>query len=246
MCGVAIQGPPAQSSLGSGVPSRNGCPRWRRAHRSKSMAGGIIPVRTSLDLVPTRLDLPLAAGASGSKLVRAGITPREAGFPSATRLPASHLPLPETTRPERQAPPRAGQRSSSSNNHLGRKRPPPARGRPRSAPVGAQRTALPHLPARRPGQPPAAIRHRAGCGAAAAAKANPAVWLPGDAELEARPPATRRPGPAGLACHARAAPRHPARYRGPGRDSRPGDSRLGPARKDQHVQHWQTARLVPQ
>ena len=44
MCGVAIQGPPAQSSLGSGVPSRNGCPRWRRAHRSKSMPGGITPV----------------------------------------------------------------------------------------------------------------------------------------------------------------------------------------------------------
>ena len=35
----------------------------------------LTPVRTSLDLVPTRLGLPLAAGASGSKLVRAGITP---------------------------------------------------------------------------------------------------------------------------------------------------------------------------
>ena len=34
----------------------------------------LIPVRISLDLVPTRLGLPLAAGASGSKLVRAGMT----------------------------------------------------------------------------------------------------------------------------------------------------------------------------
>ena len=33
----------------------------------------MIPVRISLDLVPTRLGLPLAAGASGSKLVRAGM-----------------------------------------------------------------------------------------------------------------------------------------------------------------------------
>ena len=38
---------------------------------------GFIPVRTSLDLVPTRLGLRLAAGASGSKLVRAGITPED-------------------------------------------------------------------------------------------------------------------------------------------------------------------------
>ena len=39
-------------------------------------AARLIPVRTSLDLVPTRLGLPLAAGASGSsgsKLVRAGM-----------------------------------------------------------------------------------------------------------------------------------------------------------------------------
>jgi len=51
------------------------------------MKKGMIPVRTSLDLVPTRLGLPLAAGASGSKLVRAGMSGLLPGWQGATGLP---------------------------------------------------------------------------------------------------------------------------------------------------------------
>ena len=51
----------------------------------------LIPVRTSLDLVPTRLGLPLAAGASGSKLVRAGITGRIITQWSYAEASLSHL-----------------------------------------------------------------------------------------------------------------------------------------------------------